>query len=182
MKSTIQRALFAVAVAALGAGAVGTASAQTSSAPSSAPGARHGGHHRFHRFGGSPFLGTFLRAVNQLNKTPATALSGAQQTTLKSLLQSARQSHAAGAGQGTELSVIGNPSPANASAYAAAIQQAEANATSRISRDATLATQIYQALNLSTTQQSQLVTILNNMQAQQQAHRAQWAAKHPGNS
>src|SRR5580692_11400785 len=71
MKSTIQGVLFAVAVATLGAGVVGTACAQSAPAApaSSAP---QQTHHRGHfgHFGGGRFLGSLLRATRQLNLTP----------------------------------------------------------------------------------------------------------------
>ena len=90
MKSTIQRVLVAVAVATLAAGAVGTASAQTTSpAPGTSPPQRmHRG--QFRRFGGSPFLSSLLRATRQLNLTPD------QQTSIKSIMASTRHTHQPG--------------------------------------------------------------------------------------
>src|SRR5579863_8640087 len=69
MKSTIQRVVLAVAVATLGAGALVTASAQTtSSAPVAAsPNGHH--HGQFRRFGRGRFVGSLLRATQQLNLT-----------------------------------------------------------------------------------------------------------------
>src|SRR5476651_1482310 len=101
MKSTIQRVLFAIAVAALGAGAMGTASAQTnaaSSAPGTAP-PHHGHHGHFRRFGGSQFVGSLLRATRQLGQAPGTqalALSADQKTYIKGLLTAGRSGHHAG--------------------------------------------------------------------------------------
>src|ERR1700728_4162409 len=84
MKSTIRGVLFTVAVATLGAGAVGTACAQSAPAApaSSAPQqAHHRGH--FRHFGGSPFLGTLLRATRQLSGQ--FVLTSAQQAQIKTL-------------------------------------------------------------------------------------------------
>jgi len=166
MKSTIKRALFAAAVAALGAGAVGTALAQTSSAPSSAPAA--GAHHgHFHHFGGQ-FVGTLLRATKQLN------LTANQQASIKSILQSAHQGHQPGAApQGPSLTVLGNPADPS---FAAAVQNAQSKAQARIQQETTLAGQIYAVLTQQ--QQQQLPTVLASLQAQDAARRAQWAAKH----
>jgi hypothetical protein len=170
MKSTIQRALFAVAVAALGAGAVGTAAAQ-SSAPGPASTAH--GHHGHHRFGGSPFLATLLRATRQL--TGANALTSAQQSQIKTILQGARAAHRPGtSGQGFDLTVIGNPGNSN---YATTVNAAAAAASNRIQNDSALAAEIYNHV-LNANQQGQLQTILTSMQAQAQARRAQWAAQH----
>jgi hypothetical protein len=166
MKSTIQRVLFAVAVATLGAGAVGTASAQTSSAPSATP--QQGQHHgHFHHFGGR-FVGTLLRATKQLN------LSAQQQASIKSILQSAHQGHQPGAApQGPSMTVLGNPADPN---FAAAVQNAQSRAQVRLQQETTLAGQIYAVLNQQ--QQQQLPAVLASMQAKADAQRAQWAAKH----
>lgn len=177
MKSTIQRALLAVAVATLGAGAVGTAAAQ--SAPEAAVTPPVGQHHgRFHHhFGGAPFLGTFLHALHQLNSSP-TPLSANQQNVLKTALQGARQAHSSKTAP--DLTVIGNPG--DSGSYTAAIGTAVSNAQARITEDATLASQIYTELTLTQAQQNELKTILADEQAKQVARRAQWAAKHAGNS
>ncbi|HEY1900165.1 MAG TPA: hypothetical protein VGG49_10255 [Steroidobacteraceae bacterium] len=171
MKSTIQRALLAVAVASLGAGAVGTACAQSSAPASSGPvaGATPGTHHHgFHRFGGSRFVGTLLRATKQLG------LSSTQQASIKSILQAARPAHQPGSQpQGPGMTVLGNPGDPG---YAAAIQSAELSARNRLRKETELAGEIYNVLT--GPQQAQLHTVLASMQAQQQARRAQWAAKH----
>ena len=70
MKSTIQGVLFAVAIATLGAGAVGTACAQSAPAAGTAPPQPTHFHGHFRHFGGSRFLGSLLRATRQLNLTP----------------------------------------------------------------------------------------------------------------
>jgi Spy/CpxP family protein refolding chaperone len=177
MKSTIQRALFAVAVATIGAGAVGTASAQTSAPAATTtalpPGAHHG--HRHHGFGGS-FVGTLLHATRQLSG--ANALTAAQQAQIKSILQTERASHAAGThAPAYGPTVVGNPSSTNTE-YGAAVSAAVTAATNRIENDSNLAKQIYAALNLTPGQQAQLQTILAAQQARQQAQRAAWAARH----
>jgi Spy/CpxP family protein refolding chaperone len=166
MKSTIQRVLLAVAVATLGAGAVGTACAQsTSSAPGAAP--TNGAHHgHFRHFGGRRFVGSLLRATKQLN------LSTQQQSDIKNILSSARHTHQPGA-QHPALTVMGNPSDPG---FASAVQGAAAEASNQIQRESALAGEIYGVLT--PTQQKQLPTVLASIQAQQQARRAAWAAKH----
>jgi hypothetical protein len=169
MKSTIQRALFAVAVVTLGAGAIGTASAQqASSAPNAVPQpGEHRGH--FRHFGG-PFVGPLLRATKQMN------LSATQQASIKSILVSAHHAHQPGtAPEGPSLTVLGNPADPS---YAAAVQTEQAKAQVRIQQETTLAGQIYAVLT--SQQQQQLPAVLASLQAQQQARRAQWAAKHAG--
>jgi Spy/CpxP family protein refolding chaperone len=168
MKSTIQRVLFAVAVAALGAGAVGTAAAQTtSSAPGTAP-AHHGHHGHFRGFGGGRFVGTLLRATRQLN------LTADQQANIKNILKTARSNFRPGT-QGSQpgITVLGNPAHPD---FAGAVQSAQAAASGRIQKESALAGQIY--AQLTATQQQQLPAVLAAIQAQQQARRAQWAAKH----
>ncbi len=177
MKSTIQRALFAVTVATLGAAAVGTACAQTSS---SAPGAsppHHFRHGHFRAFGGSPFVGSLLRATHQLGKAPGTqalALTPGQQDSIKTILSSARPQHQPGSGpKGPGITVIGNPGDPG---YTAAVQAAETAATARIQKQTALATDIWNVL--STDQKNALPTILASIQAKESARRGQWAARH----
>jgi Spy/CpxP family protein refolding chaperone len=167
MKSTIQRVLFAVAVATLGAGAVGTAAAQASSAPSATP--QEGQHHgHFHHHFGGRFVGTLLRATQQLNLTTQ------QQASIKTILQTARQGRQPGAApQGPSMTVLGNPADPN---FAAAVQNEQSKAQVRIQRETALASQIYGVLT--PTQQQQLPTVLASLQAKADAQRAQWAAKH----
>jgi Spy/CpxP family protein refolding chaperone len=165
MKSTLQRVLFAAAVAALGAGAVGTASAQTSSAPGATP--PNGGHHgHFRHFGGGQFVGSLLRATRQLN------LSTQQQSDIKSILTNARHDHQGGSDH-PALTVMGNPSDPG---FASAVQGAAANASNQIQRDSALAGQIYGVLTPQ--QQKLLPSVLASIQAKEQARRAAWAAKH----
>jgi Spy/CpxP family protein refolding chaperone len=168
MKSTIQRVLFAVAVATLGAGTVGTACAQSAAAApvSSAP---QQGHHRGHfgHFGGSRVLGALLRATRQLNLTPD------QQTSIKGILASARHQHQPGAqGQQPPMTVLGNPGDPG---FASAVQGAQTAAAGRIQQESALAGQIYAVLN--STQRQQLPAVLASIQAKEQARRAAWAAK-----
>ncbi|MEJ0006145.1 MAG: hypothetical protein WDM77_07085 [Steroidobacteraceae bacterium] len=176
MKSTIQRVLFAVSVAALGAGAVGTASAQTSSAPGTSP-PHHMHHGQFRRFGGARLVTPLLRATRQLGKAPGTqslALTAEQQTYIKGLLTSGHSGHRAGAQpQGPGLTVLGDPGNAG---YGTAVQGIEAAATARIQKESALAQSIWN--DLSTGQRAALPGILASIQAQEQARRAQWAGKH----
>jgi hypothetical protein len=178
MKSTIQRVLFAVTVTALGAGAMGTACAQTSAAaaaPGTAP-PHHGHRGHFGRFGGSRFVGSLLRATKQLGKAPGTqslALSTDQQTYIKGLLKSARGDRHPGTRQGPDITVIGNPT---SNGFAAAVQNAQAAATARVQKDSALAQSIW--ADLSPGQQAAIPGLLASIRAQEQARRAQWAAKH----
>jgi Spy/CpxP family protein refolding chaperone len=168
MKSTIQRVLFAVAVATLGAGAVGTAAAQSNSSAPNSTAPHHGHHGHFRGLGGGRFVGTLLRATRQLNLTPE------QQTTIKNIVKTARSNFRPGArGSQPGITVLGNPAHPD---FAAAVQSAETAASSRIQKESALAGQIY--AQLTTAQQQQLPAVLASIQAQQQARRAQWAAKH----
>jgi Spy/CpxP family protein refolding chaperone len=173
MKSTIQRAVLAFAVASLG--AVGAASAQTtSSAPAATP--PQGQHHgHFHHHGG--FVGTLLRATKQLSGT--NALTAAQQAQIKTFFQNERAAHQAGT-QSPHFgpTVTGNPT---SSQYGSAVSAAVTGAQERITNDSNMAKQLYTALQLTPQQQTQLQTILSSMEAKEQARRAQWAAKHAGN-
>jgi hypothetical protein len=166
MKSTIQRVLFAVALATLGAGAVGTASAQTtSSAPGAAPQHHFRGHH--HHFGG-PLVGPLLQATKQLG------LTAQQQSVIQGYLKAAHQPHQAGAqAQGPGITVLADPGNQN---YASAVAAVQAAAGARVAKEQQLAELIYN--ELSSAQKTQLPTVLAAMQAKEQARRAAWAAKH----
>ena len=168
MKSTIQGVLVAVAMATLGAGAVGTACAQSAPAAPASSGPQqfqHGGH--FRRFGGSQFVGSLLRATRQLNLLPQ------QQASIKAILASARPGHQPAAQtQHPGLTVLGNPGDPG---YASAVQGAQSSAANRIQKEVALAGQIYAVL---TPQQvAQLPAVLASIQAKEQARRAAWAAK-----
>jgi hypothetical protein len=166
MKSIIQGVMFAVAVATLGTGVVGTACAQTvSSAPANSGPQQF--HHRghFRHFGGSRFVGSLLRATRQLNLTTE------QQTSIKGILANARstQHH----GKQPAMTVLGNPADPG---FASAVEGAANDAATRVHNESVVAGQIYGVL---TTQQvQQLPAVLASIQAQEQARRAAWAAKH----
>jgi hypothetical protein len=168
MKSTIQGVLLAVAVATLGAGAVGTACAQSAPAAAASSGPQqtpHRGH--FRHFGGARFVGSLLRATRQLNLTPD------QQTSIKGIMASVRPAHQPGAQpQQPAMTVLGNPGDPG---FASAVQGAQAAAAGRIQKESALAWQIYAVLN--STQRQQLPTVLASIQAKEQARRATWAAK-----
>jgi Spy/CpxP family protein refolding chaperone len=166
MKSNSKRLLLAVAVATLGAGAVVTACAQsTSSAPvTTNPNGRHHGH--FRHFGGGRFVGSLLRATKQLNLTTE------QQSNIKTILSNARHGNQSGS-EHPALTVLGNPSDPG---FASAVQGAAANASNRVQKESALAGQIYSVLT--TTQRQQLPAVLASIQAKQDARRAAWAAKH----
>ncbi len=166
MKSTVQRLLLAVAVATLGTAALGTACAQTSS---SAPGTTppHGVHRgHFRHFGRGRFVGSLLRATQQLNLTTE------QQSNIKTILGNARQGQQSGSHQ-PALSVMGNPSDPG---FASAVQGAAADASNKVQKESALAGQIYSVLTA--TQQQRLPAVLASMQARQDARRAAWASKH----
>lgn len=165
MKSTIQRLLLAVAVATLGAGAVGTAFAQsTSSATGTAP--PHGVHRGHFRHFGGRFVGSLLRATRQLNLTTE------QQSNIKMILSNARHGQQPGSHH-PALTVMGNPSDPG---FASAVQGAAADASNKVQRESALAGQIYSVLTA--TQQQQLPAVLASIQATQEARRAAWASKH----
>jgi hypothetical protein len=159
MKSTIQRVLFAVAVATFGAGAVGTASAQS---PSSAPGAAPQHHFRGHHHFGGPLVGPLVQATKQLG------LTAQQQSVIQGYLKAAHQPHQAGAQpQGPGITVLADPGNQN---YASAVAAAQAAASARVVKEQQLAELIYNELN--STQKTQLPTVLAAMQAKEQARRA----------
>jgi Spy/CpxP family protein refolding chaperone len=210
MKSTIQRALLAIVVATLGAGAVGTACAQAAPAAQGASPqsrgdggnfrhdredrghSRHGRRHHHHRHGrsrhgrghfrqfgggfgggGAPFVGSLLRATRQLDLTTA------QRDSLRTILQSARpnrqpgaQSQAAAQPQRPAITVLGNPGDPG---YAAAVQRAEAAATSRIQQQSALAGKIYAVLTPA--QQKQLPAVLASMQSREQSRGGRWGGR-----
>ena len=179
MTSTIQRALFAVVVAALGAGAVGTACAQSSS---SAPGTalpHHLHHGHFGRFGGrgARLVTPLLRATRQLGKAPGTqnlALTAAQQSYIKGLLTSGHSGHQPGTEpRGPGITVLGDPGNAG---YGSAVQGLESAAAARIQKESTLAQSIWN--DLSGDQRAAIPGILASIQAQERARRAQWANRH----
>jgi hypothetical protein len=174
MKLTFQRAVFAVAVAALGAGAVAMAAAPTSSsAPTTTPSHHlHRGH--FRGFRGTPFVGTLLRATRQLGvMQPQLALTQTQQDSIKTILAGERRHQPGDQPQGPDITVLGDP---GSQGYAAAVQDAEAAAQARIQKQSLLAEQIYGVL--STAQKDQLPTVLASIQAKEQTRRAQWASRH----
>ncbi len=165
MKSTIKRLLLAVAVATLGAAAVGAACAQsTSSASTTAP---HGGQHgHFRHFAGGRFVGSLLRATRQLN------LTAEQQSNIKTILHNARHGQQPAASH-PALTVMGNPSDPG---FASAVQGAAADASNKVQQESALAGQIYSVLT--TMQRQQLPAVLASIQAKQDARRAAWAARH----
>ncbi|HEX3838684.1 MAG TPA: hypothetical protein VHW25_17135 [Steroidobacteraceae bacterium] len=165
MKSTIQRVLVAVVVATLGAGAVGTACAQTTAAAPATTGPQQF-HHRggFHRFGGSRFVGSLLRATQQLN------LSQTQQQSIKNILASARSTQHLS--QQPATTVLGNPGDQG---FPAAVEGAANDAVNRVHNESLVAAQIYGVLNPQQVQQ--LPAVLASIQAKEQARRAAWAAK-----
>jgi Spy/CpxP family protein refolding chaperone len=168
MKSTIQAVLFAVALGTLGAGAVGTACAQSAPAAGSAPQQQMHFREHFRRFGGWRFVGSLLRATRQLNLTPD------QQTSIKGIMASTRHTHQAGTqAQQPGMTVLGNPGDPG---FAAAVQSAQAAAAGRIQKESALAGQIYAVLN--SAQRQELPVVLATIQAKEQARRVSWAAKH----
>jgi Spy/CpxP family protein refolding chaperone len=138
---------------------------------------RHAGGRFAGSFGGAPFVGSLLRATRQLDLTTA------QQDSLRSILQSARptrqpgaQAQAGAQPQRAALTVLGNPGDPG---YAAAVQRAEADATSRIQKQSALAGKIYAVLTPA--QQKQLPQVLASMQSREQSRGGRWGGRRGDN-
>ncbi|HTY94686.1 MAG TPA: Spy/CpxP family protein refolding chaperone [Steroidobacteraceae bacterium] len=205
MKTTHKRVLIALAVAMLGAGAAGTASAQQSPAGTSAtpdpsaagsdehPGHirgrgeferrghfRHHGHFRRHRH----FMVRGLRAgdggapfvSSLLRATHRLDLTPEQRSSIRTILASARPAAGSAAQPHPDVTVLGNPGDRN---YASAVQGAQAAAASRIQKESTVARQIYAVLTPA--QQQQLPTVLAAMKARGTG-RGSWAGRRSGDN
>ncbi len=170
MKVLISRyALVGAALAGLALGSIAAAqnSSSSSSASTSGAPAFRGGHRHFAR--GGMFVGTLLRATRQLN------LTAEQKQTIKGLIQQARSQSRSSATGGPDMTVIGNPGN---SGFATAVQSMESRASTRIQQESELASSIYS--QLTPQQQSQLVTVLQSLQAKAAQRRAAWQARHSG--
>ena len=177
MKSNRNTGLLVLAVAGL-AGAAGVVSAQTTAPAAAATTATtttapDSGGHRWHGHRGG-LLGITLRATRQLN------LTADQQASIKTILSNARaQAKAAHAANQSalDIAVLGNPGDPN---YAAALQSAKTRAASRVETESELQGQIYNVLTAE--QKAQLPTVLADMKAKVQQHRAAWEQRHSTSS
>jgi Spy/CpxP family protein refolding chaperone len=137
--------------------------ASTATAPATTtPKARHWGHGR-----GGLLVGALLRATHQLN------LTAAQQSSIKSILASARSARSSSAQNAPDITVLGNPGHPD---YATAVQSAKSLASTRLDRQSALATQIYDVLT--TEQKTQLPNVLAAMKAKAAQRRAAWQQLH----
>jgi LTXXQ motif family protein len=190
MKSTIQRALLAVAVATLGAGAVGTAAAQAPAAGSGPDSGQsqdwHGGHHHWSHGGhrmrhhghhgwrhgghegwahGGPQrsgFGATPFAATLLRGTRQLNLTEQQHAAIRTIIEDSRKAHEAAAqAQRPDPAVLGDPGNAG---YAAAVRNAVAAATARINEQSALAGKIYNVLN--SDQKKQLPGVLASLKTE----------------
>ena len=176
-----KRVVLAVALAALGGGAVMTASAQ-SSGPGPGPGAhgpRHGGFGHFRGGPGGELVGTLLRAIHQVEKNPQTTPAikseiASAEPTIQGYLKAARQA-AKGSEQTLHTTVAADVAAGNFTAAAAA--QASA-ASARVTAEGALAQQIYGALGGTAAAQA-VLTQISTDQANAAKRRAAWQANHP---
>src|SRR6201999_150036 len=130
MKLNRTLGLLLVATATVGAGAA-VAAVSTTTTPSAtttttapATGGKH--WHHGHR-GGGMLVGVMLHATKQLN------LTAEQQASIKTILSTARAQHQAAAGTAAvDLMTLANPGDPN---YAAALQNAKAQAATRLQNE-----------------------------------------------
>lgn len=171
MKLNRTLSLLLIATATVGAGAAVAATSTTTTAAaattSAAPatGARH--WHHGHR-GGGMLVGVMLRATRQLN------LTSEQEASIKNILSSARAQHqAAGGSDAIDLMTLANPGDPN---YAAALQNAKAQAASRLQNEVEVQSQIYNVLTAD--QKAKLPQVLADMKSKFEARRAAWQQQH----
>jgi Spy/CpxP family protein refolding chaperone len=152
MKNRTKWLMVALAMTGI-AGAVMGQTSETSSSSSS--GGSIGGHWHHHDHG-MMIGGGLLRAVHQLNLTPA------QQQSVHTILTAAHAQFAAErkADGAVDFTVLSNPGDPN---YAAAIQELQTRMTNRIQEQSQTEQAIYKVLTKE--QQEQLPTILANMKA-----------------
>jgi Spy/CpxP family protein refolding chaperone len=168
MKSNTTCAVLLAALAGVG-GATVAAAADTSTAATATPSTTtttNTGRHWHHGRGGM-LVGTLLRASRQLN------LSASQQTSIKSILASARAAQKSSSQSAPDITVLGNPGHPD---YASAVQSAKTLASARLERQSALAMQIYDVL--SSEQKAQLPTVLAGMKAKAAQRRAAWLQSH----
>jgi protein CpxP len=159
--------LLMVAAATVGTGAVVAAATTTATTGATTTTTAPTGKHWHHHFGGG-LVGTTLRATRQLN------LTADQQTSIKTILTTARAQHQANAASSSvDITVLGNPGDPN---YATATQTAKSLAATRLQNQIELQAQIYNVLTPA--QKAQLPTVLAAMKSKAEARRAAWQAQH----
>jgi Spy/CpxP family protein refolding chaperone len=171
MKVNRTLGLLLVATATVGAGAAvaavstTTTPAATTTTTAPAPGGKH--WHHGHR-GGGMLVGVMLRATHQLN------LTSDQQAAIKSILSTARAQHQAAAGTASvDMMTLANPGDPN---YAAALQNAKAQAATRLQNEVEVQSQIYNVLTAD--QKAKLPQVLADMKSKFEARRAAWQQQH----
>jgi len=169
MKLNRKTGLLLLAAATLGAGAVVATAATATATGTAATTTATTGRHWHHRHGGM-LVGTMLRATRQLN------LSADQQAQIKGILSSARNQHS-GAAPAADMTVLGNPGDPN---YAAALEGARSQASSRLQREIELQGQIYNVLTPE--QKSKLPQVLAAMKTKAEQRRAAWQQQHAASS
>jgi Spy/CpxP family protein refolding chaperone len=143
-------------------GVAGAVMGQTTGSSSSSSGGPVAG--QWHHHGRGMMLGGgLLRAVHQLNLTPA------QQQSVHTILTAARSQFQAErkAGGGPDFTVLSNPGDPN---YATAMQELQTRMTNRIQEQSQTELAIYKVLT--TEQQQQLPQILAAMKAKMGQHSA----------
>jgi Spy/CpxP family protein refolding chaperone len=177
MKLNRTLGLLLVATATVGAGAA-VAAVSTTTTPSAtttttapATGGKH--WHHGHR-GGGMLVGVMLHATKQLN------LTADQQASIKTILSTARAQHQAAAGTASvDLMTLANPGDPN---YAAALQNAKAQAATRLQNEVEVQSQIYNVLTAD--QKAKLPQVLADMKSKfearltVEARRAAWQQQH----
>ena len=164
MKLNRKTGLLLVAAASLGAGAVVATAATTTSTGTTTTTTAGTGRHWHHRHGGM-LVGTLLRATHQLN------LTADQQTQIKGILSAARNQHTTT--PTTDMTVLGNPGDPN---YAAALEGARSQASTRLQREIELQGQIYNVLTPD--QKTKLPQVLAAMKTKAEQRRATWLQQH----
>ena len=175
--SSIRKSALAVVSAGIVAGGLGSiASFAATPDPAATPMASHQGHEGREHQGmerrgmGRPGMGDpFMMAVHQLDLTVD------QKARIKGLMDAAHQQHQGMMpGDGSMFVALGNPGDPG---YAAAVANAKSKVADLIQAHSDLDVQIYALLT--DAQKAQLPTVLAQMQAKFQAHRAEWQNKAP---
>jgi Spy/CpxP family protein refolding chaperone len=159
MKNRTKWLMAALAMTGVAGAVMGQTSSSSSGSDSSAPPAGHWHHHGHGMMAG----GGLLRAVHQLNLTPA------QQQSVHTILAAARSQFEAErkAGGGPDFTVLSNPGDPN---YASAKQDLQSRLANRIQEQSQTELAIYKVLTPE--QQQQLPQILAAMKAKMAQHSA----------
>jgi Spy/CpxP family protein refolding chaperone len=159
MKKRTKWLMAALAMTGVAGAVMGQTSSSSSGSDSSAPPAGHWHHHGHGIMAG----GGLLRAVHQLNLTPA------QQQSVHTILAAARSQFEAErkAGGGPDFTVLSNPGDPN---YASAKQDLQSRMANRIQEQSQTELAIYKVLTPE--QQQQLPQILAAMKAKMSQHTA----------